>query len=202
MIADMNSKQLLEHYFVEFAHMLAHHPDFSMESEDLETFQVYLKFYLETIATSENISFLYYSSAQLKMVQDKFSTDSKILYVVSEMAQVLIREHCAHNNWILQTYPGKVGITKELFTKLGAQEAVDNVKLIYLEESDFMKHRMKKPLKRTKAKIQEEEDEEDSDSTQVDDTPKKSPKLKSNVSTNVSTPIRRSERSKKVRSIA
>jgi sister-chromatid-cohesion protein PDS5 len=197
----------LEHYFVDFAHLLAHHPDFTMDTDDLQTFEVYLKFYLDTLATAENISFLYYASAQLKMVRDKHSENSLNLYVISEISQVLIREHCATNNWILQTYPGKIGISRDLFEKLGQEESGIVMKTVYLEaHTDFMKHRMKKtPLRKKSHKrsspVKDDEDT-DSDQTQIDGTPIKTKKHRFSPKVDVDTPMRRSERTKKPISMA
>jgi sister-chromatid-cohesion protein PDS5 len=192
---------------VDFAHLLAHHPDFSMETDDLQTFEVYLKFFLDTLATSENIAFLYYAGAQLKMVRTRNSEKSINLYVISEMIQVLIREHCASNNWILQTYPGKVGLPRDLFEKLPAEESSTVMKTIYLEaQSDYMKHRTQPKTKTPKSKPQKRtspikaDDETDSDSTQVDGTPikrKKTPKKHRMDGEELDTPMRRSERTKK-----
>jgi sister-chromatid-cohesion protein PDS5 len=192
---------------VDFVHLLAHHPDFSMETDDLQTFEVYLKFFLDALATSENIAFLYYAGAQLKMVRTRNSDKSINLYVLSEMIQVLIREHCASNNWMLQTYPGKVGLPRDLFEKLPAEESSTVMKTIYLEaQSNFMKHRTQARTKTPKAKAHKRtspiktDEETDSDSTQVDGTPikrKKTQKKHRVVGEDVDTPMRRSDRAKK-----
>lgn len=190
---------LLEHYFADFAHLLAHHPDFSLEKSDLELFEIYIKFFLDCIATADNISYLYCISAQLKTVKDKFLEDSISLYILSELTQVLIREQCAQNNWILQTYPGKIGIPKDLFERLPANKSAEIMKTIFLEtKSNYMKGRngksksivKKEPRKRkTSSGL-----DSDSDSTQVENvsnTPLK--KVQS------STPLRKSSRKNQVK---
>lgn len=77
-----------EQIFARLLHLLAHHPDFSTDPDDIAmTAQCarlllasfwstvtrvrrYIRFYLENIAGSENISFLYHLAAVLKTVRD------------------------------------------------------------------------------------------------------------------------------------
>lgn len=118
---------------------MAHHPDYSMSTPDLIIFEAYIKFYLDSVTTSENISYLYCIAAQLKTVKDRFLKDSKSLWVVSEMTMMLVREICAGNNWILQTWPGKIGIPREIFERLSVTESSTLMKTVYLEQTDYLK---------------------------------------------------------------
>lgn len=74
---------LLELSYVRLIHVLAHHPDFGTDLESLQLFAKYIDFFLETIATSENISYLYMVSGQLKVVRDVLSEDSNVGAIVS-----------------------------------------------------------------------------------------------------------------------
>lgn len=71
-------QELLEHEFVRLIHLLAHHPDFSREEEDVKLFESYLDFFIDAVATSENVSYIYYMSGQLKMVRDRSSENSEV----------------------------------------------------------------------------------------------------------------------------
>ncbi|KAJ3276604.1 hypothetical protein HDV01_004137 [Terramyces sp. JEL0728] len=148
-----------EQYFAHFIHLLAHHPDFSLEHSDLAQFESYITFYLETICTQENISLLYCISLQLKTIQDKHGKSTN-LYIVSELCQLIIREYAAEHNWLLTTYPDKIGIARELFEKLDHSEATDNSKKIYLEEIGYSKTRGKKPKVIVRKREKDDEDKE------------------------------------------
>ena len=195
--ADGVSKKgkLLETFFSDFCQLLSHHPDFSMDYEDLELFESYVQFYLETVATDENISYLYASAAQLKMVKDKYLDDSTPLYVIAEMLILRIREYCAQQNWTLVTYPGKFSISREFYQRLDDGDISNNLKRVFYKDGQ---ERLPAKIKRqpsarpaaTKQVSGAEDDESssgDSEETQVE---KKRVKLGVDV-------LRRSERAKK-----
>jgi sister-chromatid-cohesion protein PDS5 len=81
-----------EMIFVQFLHLLAHHPDFSLTQESLpdmakcvyflpftrvSSYMIfgtrYIEFYLESVASAENISLLYHLSGKAKTVRDSES---------------------------------------------------------------------------------------------------------------------------------
>lgn len=76
---------LLELSYVRLLHMLSHHPDFGTDLESLQLFAKYIDFFLETIATSENISYLYIVSGQLKVVRDTLSESSDVSLVADRL---------------------------------------------------------------------------------------------------------------------
>lgn len=93
----------IEVLLVRLIHLLAHHPDFSTDVEDLKTFSRYsylylsmprssfpvvisdiclasincryLEFFLDCVATKENVSLLYYLSLKVKTVRDARSSE-------------------------------------------------------------------------------------------------------------------------------
>lgn len=90
----MNPQQRVEYFellFVRLLHILAHHPDFSTEHEDLldlakYVFYIlfpnvhnpmirrrYIQFYLDLVATSENVPLLYHLATKGKTVRDHSS---------------------------------------------------------------------------------------------------------------------------------
>jgi len=81
-----------EMIFVQFLHLLAHHPDFSLTQESVPdmakyarphvlvalsirvTFDFrYIDFYLASVASAENVSLLYHLSGKAKTVRDSES---------------------------------------------------------------------------------------------------------------------------------
>ncbi|KAI8996056.1 armadillo-type protein [Gaertneriomyces semiglobifer] len=139
---DTVQASLLEHLFVRFLHLLAHHPDFTTDKDDLQMFTAYIDFYLDAVGTSENASMLYYVSSKLKTFADLHAKSSENLYVLSDLAQVLIQERAADKGWSLPSYPGNVHLPKELVGKLPSDLGLENARKSYLPE-DFLEGRLK-----------------------------------------------------------
>ncbi|KAJ3163478.1 hypothetical protein HDU86_000057 [Geranomyces michiganensis] len=133
---------LLEHTFVRFLHLLAHHTDFGVDIEDLGVFAVYVEFFLDAVATAENASFLYYMAAKLKTYRDLHAQSSENLYVVSDLAQLLIQEKANQGGWSLPSYQGNVHLPKNLFGKLSAASAAEVSRKSYLPQ-EFVSLRAK-----------------------------------------------------------
>jgi sister-chromatid-cohesion protein PDS5 len=105
----------------------------------------YIEFYLDIVATAENISLQFHLALKAKTVRDAdshvFSEVSGVecgslehrnkllfprvqhLYVLSELAQHLIRARAKNRGWTLNTYPGKVKIPGDIFRALPNHEA-------------------------------------------------------------------------------
>ncbi|KAI8842696.1 armadillo-type protein [Chytriomyces cf. hyalinus JEL632] len=118
-----------------FLHMVAHHPDFGTDSDDISLSAKYIQFYLDIVATAENVSYLFHSVAQLKTVSDMHAASSENLYHISDLSQFLIQEHCKQNMWTLNSYPDIISVDKELFRKLPEKAANENIKKSYLSKS-------------------------------------------------------------------
>lgn len=115
---------------------IAHHSEFieyigQKEDNDKEgvlkayTFALeYISFFLANVANEKNISLIYYLATRVKQYRDiSFSEDmdedtsdaASHIYRVSELAQLAIKELQDHRGWTLQTYPGKISLTSDLF---------------------------------------------------------------------------------------
>jgi sister chromatid cohesion protein PDS5 len=75
---DPENSTLLEKSLPRFLHLLAHHPDFGTEVDDLKGFAPYIEFFLDAIAMTDNVSFLYSMAVQLKGYEDVKGGDSKV----------------------------------------------------------------------------------------------------------------------------
>ncbi|CAJ0874580.1 5792_t:CDS:2, partial [Entrophospora sp. SA101] len=116
---------LFEMSLVRLIHLLSHHPDFSHELNVLSEFIVYIDFFLNTIADSENISYLFCLAGKLKQVRDKQSLEqSENLYLLSDLTQHLIRAKCKSFSWPLTDFPGDVNLPNDLFSKLSNPEII------------------------------------------------------------------------------
>ncbi|KAI9015984.1 armadillo-type protein [Hyaloraphidium curvatum] len=136
-----SSADLFELSYVRVLHLLAHHPDFGTDLESLQLFSKYIEFFLETVATAENISYLYIVSGQLKVVRDNLSESSENLYVLSELSQYLIRDKSHQLGWSLESHELSLRMPKSLFKQLSSKAAADNVRKTYLrpEFEEWMK---------------------------------------------------------------
>ncbi|KZP25702.1 ARM repeat-containing protein [Athelia psychrophila] len=125
-----------EAIFIRLLHLLAHHPDFSVAHEFLMDFAKYIDFYLDLVATPDNISLLYHLAMKAKTVRDPEShTHSENLYAMSELAQELIKNRTQAHSWSLQSFPGKVKLPPDILRALPSAEAANKIlKTVYLPE--------------------------------------------------------------------
>lgn len=108
--------------------LLAHHPDYSPETDDLLDFSKYILFYLNTVATEENIGHIYRYAERVKQTLDALNPDaSDNLYILSDLAQSAIRKYQERRNWSFQAWPGKVGLPTGLYTALPSSEAAQRI---------------------------------------------------------------------------
>jgi len=94
----------------------------------------YVQFYLDLIASSENISLLYYLAQKGKTVRDPEShSSSENFYVMCELAEYLIKARAQAHSWTLTTYPGKVKLPADILRPLPNPEAAKEImKTTYL----------------------------------------------------------------------
>ncbi|GJJ10554.1 hypothetical protein Clacol_004781 [Clathrus columnatus] len=124
---------LFELNFLRLIYVLAHHPDFSVEMQNLKETAKYIEFYLDNIATPENISLLYHLTMKAKMVRDAMPEFTENLYCVSELAHEIIRNRAKLRNWQLNSYTRKVKVPSDIFKPLENSDAVNaNLKKTYL----------------------------------------------------------------------
>ncbi|KAM4054732.1 sister chromatid cohesion protein pds5 [Hirsutella rhossiliensis] len=121
-------QQILEAIMGRLIPLLAHHPDYTSNTEDLADFANYFLFYLGAIATEENISLIYKYAERVKQTRDGVNSDtSENLYVLSDLAQAVIRKFQERRNWSFQAWPGKVGLPTGLYTALPSSEVAQQI---------------------------------------------------------------------------
>ncbi|GLB39171.1 putative cohesin-associated protein pds5 [Lyophyllum shimeji] len=126
----------LEIIFIRLLHLLAHHPDFNKAHEDLLDIAKYIQFYVELVASPDNVSLLYHLALKMKSVRDSEShTYTENLYIVAELAQELIKFRASSRSWTIQSYPGKVRLPSDILRPLPSPEAAKEIlKTVYLPE--------------------------------------------------------------------
>lgn len=149
-------------------HTIAHTLEFGelMNQKDANV-DIYLKaysyalefivLYLTGVATSDNVSLLYYFASRIKQYRDAtvdgdlydvnpLPTEVTNLYCVSELAQWIIKELCDLRGWTLQTWPGKVKLATDLFGPMkSTKEAHTIMSKVYI--SDEVQSKLKSLLK-------------------------------------------------------
>ncbi|KAI9809549.1 MAG: hypothetical protein M1827_006784 [Pycnora praestabilis] len=119
---------MMESIFARFLSLLAHHPDYSSSADDLADFVKYILFYLQPVATSENLAVIYHIAQRVKQTRDAVRPeDSENLYYLSDLAQAVIRRYEDIHGWSMQTWPGRMGLPNGLFAKLPSHDVAQEI---------------------------------------------------------------------------
>ncbi|KAJ3482805.1 hypothetical protein NLI96_g6741 [Meripilus lineatus] len=123
--------------FIRLLHLIAHHPDFAISEETLPDIAKYIEFYLELVATQENLPLLYHLALKAKTVRDAEShAHSENLYAAGELAQHLIKSLAKSHGWTVESYPGKVRLPGDILRPLPSAEAANKIlQTTYLPEN-------------------------------------------------------------------
>jgi sister chromatid cohesion protein PDS5 len=141
-----------------FISLLAHHPDFSPDVDELEDFVEYIMFYIKNVATEANLPMIYHLAQRIKMVEDNVDPEkSTNLYILSDIAEAIIRQYAELQGWSLEVISTKAGLPSGLFRKLPnharAQEIADT-KYIPEELADRLEDLVKSSMKTKKRKAE------------------------------------------------
>ncbi len=125
----------LESVFARLISLLAHHPDYSSIPEELVDFARFFMFYLQNVATEENISLIYHIAQRVKQYRDavfphKDSEPSDFdsnLYHLSDLAQLTIRKYEEAHSWIIQTLPAKIKLPASLFVEITSHDEAQQI---------------------------------------------------------------------------
>ena len=125
-----SKETVMETTFARFISLLAHHPDFSTDADNLQDFIDYIVFYLKAVATPANITLIYHIAQKMKAVRDGIDEKkSDNLYCLSDIAQAVIHRYQELQGWTLSVWSGKVTLPAVLFGQLPshtvAQEIAD-----------------------------------------------------------------------------
>ncbi|KAF2100638.1 hypothetical protein NA57DRAFT_36210 [Rhizodiscina lignyota] len=127
----------MEALFARFLSLLAHHPDFDKDPEYIKDFAQYILFYLKGVANADNLSLIYHVAQRVKSVRDgidplpkdpaEMSPHSEALYILSDLAQTIIRRYEEQHGWNLQSYPAKLKLPAGLFAALPNHEIAQEI---------------------------------------------------------------------------
>lgn len=121
---------VMESVFARLLSLLAHHPDYDNTAEGLVEFARYLLYYLQPVATEENLSVIYHIAQRVKQSRDAIHHSpayDNSLYHLSDLAQLTIRKYEDAHSWNIQTLPGKVRLPTSLYTELKEHEEAQQI---------------------------------------------------------------------------
>ena len=126
----------MESTFARLLSLLAHHPDYSDEPDNLQDFAKYILYYLITVASEDNLALIYRYAERVKQTTDAINPDeSGKLRTLSDLAQAVIKKWELKKGWRRDTYSEKVGLPTSLFGSLkDHEEAQKIVETEYLPE--------------------------------------------------------------------
>jgi sister-chromatid-cohesion protein PDS5 len=119
---------VMESIFARLLSLLAHHPDYSADPADLKDHAQYILYYITTVASEDNLGLIYKYAERVKQARDGInSKDSDRLYVLSDLAQALIRKWEEKKGWSMQVWPTKIGLPTGLFAALPSHEVAQEI---------------------------------------------------------------------------
>lgn len=108
--------------------LLAHHPDLGESVEDLADHARYIIYYISNVATESNLGLIFRYAERVKQTRDAIDpAKSENLYVVSDLAQAVIRKWQEKRGWAFEAYGNKVGLPTGLFLALPSHDAAQEV---------------------------------------------------------------------------
>jgi sister-chromatid-cohesion protein PDS5 len=151
---------VLETVFARLLSLLAHHPDFDKEDETLKLMSEYILYYLKCVATEENLSLIFHVAQRVKGVAEGIAPSRQAdenLYVLSDLAQALIRSWEEQNNWTMQSWPGKMKLPSGIFRPLESHDRAQEIaKKIWIGEdfvNDLVDPLVRKAIRSKKRKV-------------------------------------------------
>ena len=119
---------VMESIFARLLSLLAHHPDYSTDPAELTDHAQYVLYYITSVASEDNLGLIHKYAERVKQARDGISLeDSDRLYVLSDLAQAVIRKWEEKKGWSMQVWPAKVGLPTGLFAALPSHEVAQEI---------------------------------------------------------------------------
>ncbi|KAJ2818823.1 Sister chromatid cohesion protein pds5, partial [Coemansia furcata] len=153
------SPSVVEDSICRLLYVLANHPDWddAQPLATLELFAPYLEFYISCVCLAQNVSLLFCYAGEIKAYRSRGGSDAAVvshrLYILSELAQYLLREKSLAANWPVNVYPGRLSLPADIFEPLAEAEKAAMPRTPFLDP-EFVVRRAKAPAasKRSRAK--------------------------------------------------
>lgn len=116
-----DGQMVMELIIARLISLLAHHPDYDdKETGELLDQAKYFVFFLKAVASSENISLIFHIAQRVKNLADGITPGSTNIYVLSDMAQAIIRRWEEQKGWNMQTWTERVHLPQGVFAPLSS----------------------------------------------------------------------------------
>ncbi|WBW73235.1 mitotic and meiotic cohesin loader subunit Pds5 [Schizosaccharomyces osmophilus] len=113
----------MEYVITYLLHLLSHHPDISLsDNENVFDFVKYIQFYVENVASSDNIPIIFHLVQRIKQNYDAVEPERKYVYMLSDIAQKVIQTKAQSMGWSLTTYPKQVRLPSIIFKPFDTSE--------------------------------------------------------------------------------
>ncbi|ERT00736.1 hypothetical protein HMPREF1624_01968 [Sporothrix schenckii ATCC 58251] len=129
-------QNVLEGVIARLISLLAHHPDYSAEADDLVDHARYIIFFLNNVATESSLGLITKYAERVKQTLDGINVEnSENLYVLSDLTQATIRKFQQRRGWIFESYADKVGVPQGLYSPLPSHDvALEIARKQYIPE--------------------------------------------------------------------
>ncbi|KAK3997274.1 armadillo-type protein [Cladorrhinum sp. PSN332] len=107
--------------------LLAHHPDYSPDLDELVDHARYILFYISLVATESNLGLIYKYAERVKQTHDALDPKSNAHQVLCDLALAVIRKWQEKKNWAFRAYPDKVGLPLGLYTALKSHSEAQEI---------------------------------------------------------------------------
>lgn len=123
-----SNQHVLEAIMGRLLSLLAHHPDYSADPDNLADHARYLLYYVSNVATEDNLGLIARYAERAKQTRDAVHPDkSENIYVLCDLALAVIRKWQEKKGWSFQAWPDKVGLPVGLYSALPSHEAAQEI---------------------------------------------------------------------------
>ncbi|KAK7952500.1 smad nuclear-interacting protein 1 [Apiospora aurea] len=123
-----NKQTVMEATMGRLVSLLAHHPDYNCDANDLMDHARYLVYYLSNVSTEQNFGMIFKYAERVKQTRDGINAaESEKLYVVSDLTTAVLRKWQERRNWSFQAYAGKVGLPVGLYAALPDHDTAQKI---------------------------------------------------------------------------
>ncbi|KAJ2444457.1 Sister chromatid cohesion protein pds5, partial [Coemansia sp. RSA 2337] len=149
------SPSAVEDCICRLLYVLANHPDWddTQPLPTLELFAPYIEFYISCVCLAQNVSLLFCYAGEIKAYRSKGdAVVTHRLYILSELAQYLLREKSLAANWPVNVYPGRLTLPADIFEPLPEADKAAMPRTPFLDP-EFVTRRAKMPAAGKRSRV-------------------------------------------------
>lgn len=200
---------VMERSFSRLVYLVANHQDLFDEEEkleeDIKSATKYILHYLKLIATEKNIAVIFYVAQKIKEHKDVNEDKSKVLYLVSDLAQFIILKLVHFKSWNMETWPGNMALPSDMFRHVKPSKESEKVaKTLFFPEqyNSVVEEAVRSNTRHHHTTTTKQHGEEDNGpkkraSTKTKKQPAKKPKTEKPTKQTYGGPVRHSSRNRK-----